>query len=91
MCKLQSHWLVLTYHRPCFDFSESIRANAHYVINIHEPSRSFYMVINSRIRDMTNMHSYMVIIITKVLSSYNAQIECYKHKAYVCKIIIIII
>ncbi len=53
MCKRQSHWPVLTYHRPCFDFSESVRANADDLINIHEPSSSiilsvFYMVINSR-------------------------------------------
>ncbi len=54
MRKRQSHWPVLTYHRPCFDFSESVRANAYDLINIHEPSSSiilsaFYMVINSRI------------------------------------------
>ncbi len=54
MRKRQSHWPVLTYHRPCFDFSESVRANADNLINIHEPSSSiilstFYMVINSRI------------------------------------------
>ncbi len=47
----QSHWPVLTYHRPRFDFSESVRANADDLINIHEPSSSiilsaFYMVIN---------------------------------------------
>ncbi len=44
----------------CFDFSESVRANADDLINIHEPSSSiilsaFYMVINSRI-------SFVVII-----------------------------
>ncbi len=55
MRKRQSHWPVLTCHRPCFDFSESVRANADDLINIHEPSSSiilsaFYMVINSRIR-----------------------------------------
>ncbi len=54
MHKRQSHWPVLTYYHPCFDFSESIRANADNLINIHEPSSSiilsaFYMVINSRI------------------------------------------
>ncbi len=58
MRKRQSHWphrpVHLTYHRPCFDFSESVRANADDLINIHEPSSSiilsaFYMVINSRI------------------------------------------
>ncbi len=55
MRKRQSHWLVLTNHRPCFDFSKSVRANADDLINIHEPSCSiilsaFYMVINSIIR-----------------------------------------
>ncbi len=54
MRKRQSHWPVLTYHRPCFDFSESVRANADDLINIHEPSSSIIlsaisMVINSRI------------------------------------------
>ncbi len=54
MRKRQSHWPVLTYHRPCFDFSESVRANADNLINIHKPSSSiiisaFSMVINSRI------------------------------------------
>ncbi len=53
MCKRQSHWPALTYYRPCFDFSKSIRANADNVINIHEPSSllilsTFYIV--SRIR-----------------------------------------
>ncbi len=55
MRKWQSHWPALTYHRPCFDFSESVRANADNLINIHEPSSSlilsaFYIVISSRIR-----------------------------------------
>ncbi len=54
MRKRQSHWPALTYHRPCFDFSESVRANADNLINIHEPSSSiilsaFYTVISSRI------------------------------------------
>ncbi len=56
MRKLQSHWPVLTYHRLCLDFSESVRANADDLINIHEPIylnsiilSAFYMVIN-RIR-----------------------------------------
>ncbi len=55
MRKRQSHWPALTYHRPCFDFSESVRANADNLINIHEPSSSiilsaFYTVISGRIR-----------------------------------------
>ncbi len=55
MHKRQSHWPVLTYHHPCFDFSESIRANADNLINIHESSSSiilsaFFMVISSIIR-----------------------------------------
>ncbi len=54
MRKRQSHWPAFTYHRPCFDFSESIRANVDNLINIHEPSssiihRAFYIVISSRI------------------------------------------
>ncbi len=60
MRKRQSHWLVLTYHLPCFDFSESVRANADDLINIHEPSSSiiliaFYMVINIRICGMLSV------------------------------------
>ncbi len=55
MRKRQSHWLALTYYHLCFDFSESIQANADNVINIHEPGSSlilsaFYIVISSRIR-----------------------------------------
>ncbi len=54
MRKRQSHWPVLTYHRPCFDFSESVQVNADDRINIQEPSSSiilsaFYIDINSRI------------------------------------------
>ncbi len=50
MHKRQSHWPALTYYHPCFDFSESIRANADNLINIHEPSSSlilsaFYMLL----------------------------------------------
>ncbi len=53
MRKRQSHWPALTYYHPCFDFSESNRANADNLINIHEPSsslilsRAFYIVISS--------------------------------------------
>ncbi len=55
MRKRQSHWPALTYHRPCFDFGKSVRANADNLINIHEPSSTiilsaFYTVISSRIR-----------------------------------------
>ncbi len=55
MRKRQSHWLVLTYYPPCFDFSESVRANADDLINIHEPSSSIilsacYIVISGIIR-----------------------------------------
>ncbi len=55
MCKRQSHWPALTYYHPCFDFSESNRANADNLINIHEPSSSlilsaFYIVISGIIR-----------------------------------------
>ncbi len=111
MRKRQSHWPALTYYHPCFDFSESIRANADNMINIHEPSSSlilnaFYIVISGIIRssfvilsifppffietlndkqylkhhhlssvNMTNMNSYLVILITKVISSYNAKLS----------------
>ncbi len=55
MRKRQSHWPAFIYYLPCFDFSESVRANADNLINIHEPSSSlilsaFYIVISSRIR-----------------------------------------
>ncbi len=55
MHKRQSHWPALTYYHPCFDFSQSIRANPYNVINIHEPSSSlilsaFYIVISGIIR-----------------------------------------
>ncbi len=55
MRKRQSHWPALTYYHPCFDFSESNRANADNLINIHEPSSSlilsaFYIVISGIIR-----------------------------------------
>ncbi len=55
MHKRQSHWPALTYYHPCFDLSESVRANADYVINIHEPSSSFilsafYIVISGIVR-----------------------------------------
>ncbi len=44
MRKQQSHWPALTYHHPCFDFSESVRANADekYVF-IH----GYYKVLSS--------------------------------------------
>ncbi len=51
MHKQQSHWLVLSSYRPCFDFSKSVRANADNVINIHESSSlfvlsAFYVVLS---------------------------------------------
>ncbi len=63
MRKRQSHWPALTYHRPCFDFSESVQANADNLINIHEPSSSlilsaFYIVISSRIRS-----SFVILVL----------------------------
>ncbi len=69
MRKRQSHWPALTYYPPCFDFSESIQANADYVINIHEPSSSFilsafYIVISSRIR------SSIVVLVLFVFFSF---------------------
>ncbi len=43
MRKRPSHWPALTYHHPCSDFSESVRANADDLINIHEPSSSIIL------------------------------------------------
>ncbi len=67
MRKRQSHWPALTYHRPCFDFSKSIRANADNMINIHEPSSSlilseFYIVISSRIRSSFVILSVLFVV-----------------------------
>ncbi len=67
MRKRQSHWPALTYYHPCFDFSESIRANADNVINIHEPSSSiilsaFYIVISSRIRSSFVILSLLFVV-----------------------------
>ncbi len=67
MRKRQSHWPALTYHRPCFDFSESVRANADNLINIHEPSSSiilsaFYIVISSRIRSSFVILSVLFVV-----------------------------
>ncbi len=36
MRKRKSHWPALTYYHPCFDFSESVRAKADNLINIHK-------------------------------------------------------
>ncbi len=68
MRKRQSHWLVLTYYRPCFDFSESVRVNAHKLINIHESSSSlilsaFYTVLISRIRIIIIVIIISIIVI----------------------------
>ncbi len=73
MRKQQSHWLVLIYYCPCFDFSKSIRANAHNLINIHESSSSliptaFYIVLISRIHG---------IIILPVLKSLHTESEIF--------------
>ncbi len=67
MRKRQSHWPALTYHRPCFDFSESVRANADNLINIHEPIssiilREFYIVISSRIRSSFVFLSVLFVV-----------------------------
>ncbi len=72
MHKRQSHWLTLTYYRPCFDFSESIRANAHNLINIHEPSSliiliAFYMVISSIIPCSFVILSVLFVVFTPFL------------------------
>ncbi len=67
MHKQQSHWPALTYHHPCFDFSESVRANADNLLNMHEPSssiilRAFYVVINSRIRGSFVILSVLFVV-----------------------------
>ncbi len=67
MRKRQSHWPALTYHRPCFDFSESVRANAGNLINIHELSSSFilsafYIVISSTIRSSFVILSVLFVV-----------------------------
>ncbi len=67
MRKRQSHWLVFIYYRPCFDFSESVRVNAHNLINIHESSSSlilsaFYTVLNSRIRIIIIVLSVLLLV-----------------------------
>ncbi len=68
MRKRQTHWPALTYYRPCFDFSKSIRANADNLINIHEPSssiilRAFYIVISSRIRSSFVILSVLFVVV----------------------------
>ncbi len=73
MRKRQSHWPALTYYRPCFDFSESIRANADNLINIHEPSSSlilsaFYIVISGIIRS-----SFVILSISLIETQYDKQ------------------
>ncbi len=67
MRKRQSHWPALTYYRPCFDFSKSIRANADNLINICEASssiilRAFYIVISSRIRSSFVILSVLFVV-----------------------------
>ncbi len=66
MRKRHSQWLALTYYHPCFDFSESIRANAGYLINIPESSSSlilsaFYLIISSRIRGSFDILSVLFV------------------------------
>ncbi len=77
---------MLTYHRPCFDFSESVRANADDLINIHEPSSSilgaFYMVINSTIRGMLSV--LFVGFSPFFIETLNDK-QYLKHHCYVCK------
>ncbi len=72
MRRRQSHWLVLTYYRPCFDFSESVRVNAHNLINIHESSSSlilsvFYTVLISRIRSIIIIIIIIIIVLSVLL------------------------
>ncbi len=74
MCKRQSHWLALIYYRPCFDFSESVQANADNVINIHESSSllilsAFYIVL-SRIHGMIIISSVLLIVFPHFLQKH---------------------
>ncbi len=64
MRRRQSHWPVLTYYHPCFDFSKSIRANAHNLINIHVPSSlvRFIYVISGRIRSCFVILSVLFLV-----------------------------
>ncbi len=67
MRKRQSHWLALTYYRPCFDFSESVRVNPHTLINIHESSSllilsAFYTVLIGRIRIIIIVLSVLLLV-----------------------------
>ncbi len=81
MRKRQSHWLAFTYYPPCFDFSESIRANADNVINIHEPSSSFilsaFYIISSRIRS-----SFVILSVLFVDFFFLFLIETLNDKQY---------
>ncbi len=67
MRKRHSQWPALNYYSPCFDFSESIRVNADYLINIPESSSSlilgaFYLIISSRIRGSFVILSVLFVV-----------------------------
>ncbi len=75
MCKRQSHWLALTDYCRCFDFSESVRAYAENVINIHESSSSlilsaFYIVLIKTIL-LPPMLIIIIIYIISIIVSFS--------------------
>ncbi len=66
MRKRQSYWPVLTHHRPCFNFGESIQANADNLINIHEHSSSiilsaFYMLLKVEFVVVLSSYQYYFV------------------------------
>ncbi len=62
MRKRQSHWPALTYYHPCLDFSESDRANADDLINIHEPSSSIILSVLLVVEFVVVMLSVLFIV-----------------------------
>ncbi len=56
----QSHWLVLTYIPPSFDFSKSVRANADKRINMHESSSS--LILSAFYIVLSRIHSMIIIL-----------------------------
>ncbi len=62
MCKRQSHWPALTYYHPCLDFSESDRANADDLIDIHEPSSSIILSVLLVVEFVVVMLSVLFIV-----------------------------
>ncbi len=68
MCKRQSHWLALTDYCRCFDFSESVRADADNVINIHESSSSLILIFYIVLINTILLPPMLIIIIINIIS-----------------------